>query len=1439
MFKLLTRKLNDIHAIQSKSPGINKRGFSMAENDELDPLNNPEGEIPIDEEAQAEQTKIDGIIENLLSSIDLPGDKEIDRSPAPGLAAEDESQDEGDVLGEGQWFAPGEEIDYSDRPDLKTDKRRRITVDDLDSLFNDYERTISGGKAGDEPIFGKEIEPEKRVEDHEELQAQKLETERLQGSGDTGSQIPTDEELVTGDLDLANEMESPMDSGDIESTSPDELAMETFDLGDDIDTEDPSDKTEIETQTLDEPLEEDDFSLDAFDIEKDIVTEEHKVESTEDRIDELKMESDESITDGAEDFSFGEIDFEDEALQAEESPDSNDVETLQETSTEDTIGDKMDQEALEDIDEKIHEEESYIPDLDFEDVASKEEVAPDDFDDLDQYIEERKSPSTLMEEPAEAIGSQMMDKSSLSETNEIVESEFDDLVPLDKDFEREEAGRSTLKELEGETASVSDEFYSIPDMESIEDELFEEPERDQEVITNAASVETKVAETFIEEPVKESYSIPKEEAFQEPDKQETDFDDFDLPEMETPSEIEKSEPSLQTTELEPSMSKTQEPLTDKAPSEELQFTDEEQEIILMNLKKLPEPLSTITTDTIVQEKLPINDINFLTQKLIHNPIPSDVKDFLEDRLGITIPLREAGRPRAVRREVKSAQLGPLSKLAIAAILIASFGLGLWFLALRPYFQKQENIEMAVAKIQGGAQSYSVKDIQNINLMDVINQAIQENDIKTLNRFAAEFIKKGDAQALDNAHILLLGNNKPPGAEEISSIESFNGTIKITDPSFKGAIGLDPSNKETLFLIVDMYSQKAIRASRVNPENVNNYCSLAKNLLEEKDQDQDDIEILNRLAQVHILWGNLIGKENKPTEINNYDRAKKLYESILDKEPKNASGLYGLLEIYLVQLKSLPPNPSTKSEKDKIKNYKANIHRVYNNIEHAKLSDENINKKVLSEYAYYLYKQIDKKLNNTQAFRTEQKVMKILSRVIESKGPIYPKAYLYQGLIYQDRNPKRSVGRYIRGLFSYYALKYGEEKLNERMNEGDTTDMRVEKRTELVKYLRDKVIEPDTNIENNQLQSRFFNNIGENYLVLSKDFREKQDKEREKKENLVKSAVENFYWATKKDPLNFKPWKNRGDLSYSMNVDRKDKSSAKFIYAKLNYLLAVLLLVKEKSMGKVDLFRSLDNINIRDFLVKLLGDGQKQSSVNLQDFYKVINIKTLQDHFNMTNTPNKINKTLVTAQSHDQVDPQLFYKIGYIFYYEKKYRLASEFWGAIHASYNDTKWKYNPILNYSLANSYLKNRRNTDAIRYYEKIIEFYEDTVYLYKRNLDPNNPDQNKVFKRLAYAHNNLGVAYHLKGQKDLARYHYYKGSEYASMINLKGRYAKLKLNILRLNRNINLVNYKNIHLISGRKPYQYQPRPKDPKVKGHLFRILYPAEEMMIDDLDKFLKD
>ncbi len=1410
----------------------------MAENDELDPLNNPEGENPIDEEAQAEQAKIDGIIENLLSSIDLPGDKEIDRSPAPGLTGEDEaSEDGGDVLGDGQWFAAAEEVDYSDRPDLKTDKRRRITVDDLDSLFNDYERTISGGKVGDEPVFGKEIESEKRVEDHEELQAQKLETQRLQDSPDRNladedlsGESPTiaDEEFVTGDLDLADE--SPMDSGDIESSGSDELAMETFDLGDDIDS--PSDKTEIEAQTLDAPLEEDDFSLDAFDIEQDIETEEQRVEKTEDTIDELKIESDESITENAEDFSFGEIDFEDEALQDEKTSGSNDVETLQEMSTEDTIGDKMDQEALEDIDEKIREEESYIPDLDFEDVASKEEAAPNDFDDLDQYIEESKSPSTFMDEPVE---SQMMTKSSPNETNEIVESEFDDLVPLDKDFGREEAGRSTLKELEGETVSVSDEFYSIPDMESIEDEpIFEEDELDHEVLTSASGLETKVAETFVEEPVEERHSVPKEEAFQEPDRQEPGFDDFDLSEMETPAEIEKSEPSLQTTELEPSMSKPQEPLTDKAPTEELQFTDEEQEIILTNLKKLPEPLSTIATDTIVQEKLPINDINFLTQKLIHNPIPADVKDFLEDRLGITIPLREPGRPRAVKREVKSAQLGPLSKLAIAAILIASFGAGLWFLALRPYFQKQENIEMAVAKIQGGNQPYPVKDLQKINLMDTINQAIQDNDVKTLNRFAAEFIKRGDAKALDNAHILLLGNSKPPGAEEISSIESFNGAIKITDTSFKGTISLDPSNKETIFLIVDMYSQKAVRASRVNPNDVNNYCSSAKNLLEK--EDQDDIEILNRLAQVHILWGNLIGKENKPTGKSNYDDAQKLYESILDKDPKNASGLYGLLEIYLVQLKSLPPNPSSKLDKDKIRTYKTNIARVYKNIEKANLLADHLNKKVLSEYAFYLYQQIDKKLNNTQAFRMEQKVMKILSRVIESEGPIYPKAYLYQGLIFQDRNPKRSVGRYVRGLFSYYALKHGEKELNERMNEGDTTDIQVERRKELVKYLRDKVIKPDNNIENNQLQSQFFNNIGENYLVLSKEFRADQDKEREKKESLVKAAIENFYWATQKDPFNYKPWKNRGDLSYSMNVHRfNEKASAKFIYAKLNYLLAVLLLVKEKSMGRVNLFRSLDT-NLRDYLVTLVAPQDTDRPIP-QDFYKIVNMNILRDYFNMTDETSKVNKTLVTAQNHDQVDPELFYKIGYIFYYEKKYRLASEFWSAIHANYNDTKWKYNPTLNYSLGNSYLKNRRHTDAIRYYQKIIDFYKATVSRFRRNLDISNPDQIKVFKRLAYAHNNLGVSYHLKGDKDQARYHYYKGSEYASMLNLEGEYAQLKLNILRLNRNINLVEYKNIYLISGRKTYQ--TKLKNPKVKGHRWRFMYPAEEMMIDDLDKFLKN
>ncbi len=1394
----------------------------MAENDELDPLNNPEGENPLDEEAQAEQTKIDGIIENLLTNIDLPGDKEIDRAPAPGIDEEESVEDEGDVLGDGTYYQAGEEVDYSERPELKTDKRRRITVDDLDSLFSDYERTISGGKAGDEPIFGKEVEPEKRVEDDEELQAQKLATQKLQGPvegrqdpGDLSEEItPEDEEFDMEGLDLTDEVESPIES-------------EGFD------TDESADKVE-ETQGIEEPLEEDDFSLGDIDIEQDIETEDQKVEvqSEASAIDELKLDTDESE---AEDFSFGDIDFEEDTFQPEESLDSVNTEDLQEMSTDDTIEDKVDQEALEDIDEKIHEEESYIPDLAFDDVASEEEnVAPNDFDDLDQYIEDSEDPSRMKDEPVEAIDSQMADTSVPSEPEAIVESEFDDLVPLDKDFDTDEAGRSTLKELEGESIPVSDEFYSIPDMESIEDEsVFEDPETSEDVVTTSQSSETKIAETLIEEPAKESQSMPKEEAIQEPDTLEAGFDDFDLPEMETPSEIEKTEASPQTQELEPALSQTQEPIIDEVSPEELQFTDEEQEIILGNLKKLPEPLSTIATDTIIQEKLPINDINFLTQKLIHNPIPSDIKNFLEDRLGITIPLRETGRPRAVKREAKAVKLGALGKLAIAAMLIASVGLGLWFLALRPYFQKQDNMEKAVAQIQGGIQPYSPKDMENINLQNVINQAIEDNDINALNRFAEEFIKMGNPKALYNAHKLLLGNDpnnkllnkdsnsQNPGAEESYSIDSFKGIIDFKDPNkdFEGVISIDPSNKKTLFLIVEMYSQKAIWASRFNPADVKTYCSKAENLLEK--EGQDDIEIVNHKAQVYILCGNLIGKENRVEMERKYRKANDLYHYILSKEPDNAKGLYGRLEIYLAQMKSL-----TQGD---IKDHKAKIKSVYNSIEKANLLDDNLNKKVLSEYAFYLYKQIDKKLNNTQAFRTEQKVMKILSRVIEGKGPIYPKAYYYQGLLFQERDPKRSLDSYIRGLLSYYALKKksGEEELNKKMDEGDTPEEQVKIREKMFIEIRDKVIIPDTDLENKRLQSKFFNNIGENYLVLSKDFRASQDTEREKRQILIKAATKNFDLAIEKDPMNYKPWKNRGDLSYSRKVNRfikdpsgkSNKDPEKFKDAKLNYLIAVILLVKEKSMGKVNLFKVLDD-KVQKYLVKLVAK-QNQGSVDLQDFYKIVNINTLRGY-------------LADAQDQGQVDPQLFYKIGYIFYYEEQYRLARDFWSVIQGS-QDTNWEFNPVLNYSLGNSYLKIGQN-EAIRNYKKIIAFYEDRVSLYRRNLDLSNPEQIKVFKRLAYAHNNLGVSYHLGEDEDQARYHYYKGSQYASKLNLKDKNAELGLNILIINKNKIIEDYKKVRLMKGRKTYPLNPR--IPKVNRLQWRVIYPGEVMMIDDLEEFLK-
>lgn len=1283
------------------------------------------------------------IVEDLLEGINGDPDrrKEIEDSIAEPDPEPIETDGEGGDEEPVEKLEAGKAIDWdSKRPELNTNKKRRVSKDIFASLMEDVRAVESGGKPKDqEIIYEIEVEPEKKVIESDELQEELARQEEMK------RQIAEKHGLKIDDSTTENTAESPEDVEDspkVEDTEPNEdkqidevQPVEGSDQGETITTGDSGDESSDPLSGLE-------------DFGQEFTTTEPEDESNI----EMPTFGEEEGEDGTSSLSeFSEIDGIDFPMDGGDVSSSALDDILTSEGSETNFDEAFEEAAISakaKVDSSNPVNQLPQTEIDVDDIFKNDITSPPEYDKNIDHIPDGASNEGMELEDIDTLETKEFTRSELKPVPTIT-SEFDDLTPIESSSDEADS----LPSLDTFDMPLSNEFItefdSIPDMESIEDEPFEEPGEVKVVSAPAGDYQ--------------------------PQSRQSDDEEFD---------------------------------------DDIEITEEEIHLILNSLSKLPPGLKYVAEDTIINEKLPYNDLQWLTENLIQKAPEEDIRNFLEDR-GIEIPDDDdihRYTPPPVERQSSVAHspkpgrgkgrwvikngkrtwvpdgkdsgrgtkkpLPAIVKLAAAAIIVASIGAAVWFFAIEPAQEREKNTNEALAFVKMGHTTEGVKkffkaqegslDMEKVKeLIKILNE---KGDPESLN-LATEIAGIDDPSGEDFRRRYIEGKSDKPGAEEVMD----KGAIK-NFPEIKP----DPKDKEIHYLISETYIRKAYLASYSGLQSKWNDIDTFFGLALEKGYnklDRTDDEVLDKKAKAYILWGKLLRKKPKSNDYKKrFKEAENIYKKIQADDYENPYALYGYLRLAIAR----------GDNTDYVK-------AIYKQIEHYDLSY--IDPEALSEYAYLISKD----------YQNRKEARKILNNVIENANPPYPKAYYYLGDLYAQNNDySKSNESYVKGIYAfYYNQTIGVEQFLEQINEESDPEKRSEIQTdETVKAI--EKIKADTNPENSKLQSMIFNNLGENFLVESKKLRSKVEQERHKKERLIKIARKNFFLAIQKDPNNYKPWKNIGDLYYEKNINNI-KEFMKQIGSSTAHGKASLAQLKEK--------------------LKLYAKPRKCYEIAVSLTINHGNYKPI--------TARNLWYQLEKGVEEENIDPVLFYKLGYIYFKEKNYKFAKEIWSIIKTK---PEYKFNPTLNFSIANAYLRLNQFGEAIRHYENVISYYSNTAEKYKNNPDPNSLRQNEVFAKLAKSENNLGVAYHLIGEKtketrfrDYAILHYYQAREYSTKLNNSVFVQQEQLNQDRIFNNISFIKHDNIKLKSR--------KVTDPVSKEDV-SLKNPKDYMLIEDLESELK-
>lgn len=1124
-----------------------------------------------------------------------------------------------------------------------------------------------------------------------------------------------------------------------------------------------------------------------------------------------------------------------------------DTTTTIETPLEDAIeiGEDTEEEKLQDLDDldevlelepvKTEPQESYDSIIPMTEEDTTDQVSQrEELDDLDEFFVEKKEEltqsfdaSTLnqledTELPPEKPETTTVPETLAYEQEELLESEFDFLTPIEEPIEEtiteeteelqiplaeerketsEEITEPETFELDSEekesieTVSLSDrpssDIQEIDSSEELESLFTEEEIKTTEKITEPVLTE-QPEEVSTQLTQESSEDLPKES-----DKEEFILPDFSGEKKETKEPLKEPllEEAYKETESvsQKPYSEPEKPMQKQSTSppplqedDSLEFSDEELETIQANLNLLPEELAGVTRGVILEEQLPIREMKWLTRKLLQKPNAKEIEAFLIEQMILSKPVLTQDKSKQDRKKKEkqfSGQKGSSWKTvtSILVILIIA-GAGLWFGLIEPYQSKQELYQSGLSDIEKGANYYPSAESQFEQAREGL-----EGNIDWFNRYAEKYIQKADPQALYNAHQLLLGNdpNNERWLEKYTTRppgqESRKSNSRVENRI--PAVELEPENQTTRLLVGQLFQKKALWAQKRKDWNDVNFFleqSLSQAYQPILDRDPQNSEILNRVAKTYMFWGDLLETLSPSFKEEKYSEAKETLERILNQDPDDSMALYGLLKYYL-----------TFGEESQ-------IDRTYQQIQ--EINSKEIDKEISVDYADYL----------SMEKNQPRKAKSVLNRLIE-QGEIYPPAYYVLGKIFEQQNETRkALESYIKSLLAYYLQSIGQEIYQQRL--GSQSAQFLENPQLLSSELKLVIdfIRSDSNPENQIQQSQIFNRIGSSLFTFSQLFRKGIESERIKKENLKQSAKQNFLLALEKNPRNHEAWKNLGDLNYSENLYQLEfvKQSAEL----QNYETLQPLFRKEQFQKASESYLNSLFLLTNDLANDLTND-------KLQSTEKLI-LDTVQK------------KKL-------QVD--LFYQLGYIFYQQRDFQKANAFWQAMKQHSNE---RFNPDLNLALANSFFHMRKWNPARQNYQNVIDFYEELSELYQNNPDPNSPRQNEVFAKLARAHNNIGLVYHIESDNrnrrnrqnnssnthgknllDEALYHYYKAREYSSKLNLRTVLEEERFNTQRIIRNILFAENREVEL-----------QTRKIELQNGLTIPLNPLRHMLIEDIPAY---
>ncbi len=245
----------------------------------------------------------------------------------------------------------------------------------------------------------------------------------------------------------------------------------------------------------------------------------------------------------------------------------------------------------------------------------------------------------------------------------------------------------------------------------------------------------------------------------------------------------------------------------------------------------------------------------------------------------------------------------------------------------------------------------------------------------------------------------------------------------------------------------------------------------------------------------------------------------------------------------------------------------------------------------------------------------------------------------------------------------------------------------------------------------ELKSKIVNALGEIYLIRSKRIPE----ETGEKQFFLEKAKEHFEEASLIYPENVEAYINLGNISYN-NLTRNRKERIQKAIS--DYKKATIKLVKIKKDSV-----ELEGVKLREIISKVV----TLDEVNNELFYKLgylyyletINIKEKMKNNIKNNTEPKL-----TREKYEE-------------YLEKSHLCFN-----VAFTKGSQEYRNNPNINFALGNIYYYEGMYLNCLNHYQKVIDYYFPFINEKYKDKSDTNPVVQKINYELARAYNNLAAA-------------------------------------------------------------------------------------------------